>query len=438
MPSTLRRLLSLAPLLLLPVSLWCGATAGTLWAEDWPRWGGVRGDDSWQGPKLRESWPAEGLKRLWQRPLGGGYGGVAAVGSRVLVMERQTEPKERERLLCCDAATGQELWLYETAVEYGKLDYGNGPRAMPVIDDNRVYLLGALGHFACLEVETGKLIWKHELRESHGARIPTWGLAASPLIVGNLVIVHPGGTPNACWVAFDKQTGREVWRTGDDPAGYAIPVLIDAPSGPLLIGWSPTHIVGMLPGDGQIVWKIPYEITYGVSIATPIYHENLVFISGYWHGSKAIRLGKQPGDHELAWEENRFLRGLMAQPIFRDGHVYTIDKQFGLTCFALQTAEKKWDCGHRVVERGANPQATLTWLNDTDRALIFNENGDLILARLNPAGYDERARAHLIDRKERSPLWAHPAYAGNRVFVRSDSEFIAYELPVDAAGTGTQ
>ena len=170
-----------------------------------------------------------------------------------------------------------------------------------------------------------------------------------------------------------------------------------------------------------------------VSIATPIYHENLVFISGYWHGSKAVRLGKEPADHELAWEENKFLRGLMAQPIYREGHVYTIDKQFGLTCFELRTAQKKWDCDHRVVERGANPQATLTWLNDTDRALIFNENGDLILARLTPAGYEERARAHLIDRKERSPLWAHPAYAGNRVFVRSDSEFIAYELPVEPA-----
>ncbi|MFN9374667.1 MAG: PQQ-binding-like beta-propeller repeat protein, partial [Planctomycetaceae bacterium] len=250
MPITFRFRLPHAPLLLLPMALWMSALAGTVRAEDWPRWGGPRGNETWRGPKLREQWPTEGLKRLWQRPLGGGYGGVAAVGDRVLVMDRQTEPTERERLLCCDAATGREQWLYETPVEYGKLDYGNGPRAMPVIDGNRVYVLGALGHFACLELETGKLLWKYELRDSHGARIPTWGLAASPLILGQLVIVHPGGTPNACWVAFDKQTGKEVWRSGDDPAGYAIPVLVEAPSGPLLIGWSPTHIVGMLPRDG--------------------------------------------------------------------------------------------------------------------------------------------------------------------------------------------
>lgn len=397
-------------------------------AEEWPHWGGPRGDETWRGPPIAEQWPASGLPRLWRQPLGGGYGGLATEAGRVYVQDRVTEPSEQERLLCLDAATGETRWTYAVPVEYGKLDYGNGPRATPTLHDGRVYALGALGHLACLEAATGKVIWRHELRETHQAAISTWGLSGSPVVYRDLLLVHVGG-PGTCMVAFDLATGKERWRGGDDPAGYATPVVIDAPSGPLLICWTPEHIVGQLPTTGKVVWKIPYKITYGVSIATPIYREGLVFISGYWDGSKAIRLGHQPESAELAWEENRFLRGLMAQPIYRDGHVYTIDKQFGLTCFELQTAQKKWDCGHRVVERGRNPQASLTWIDDSGKALLFNENGDLILARLEPSGYNELTRAHLIDRRENAPIWAHPAYSGRRVFVRSDSELIACELP---------
>ncbi|MCY2962555.1 MAG: PQQ-like beta-propeller repeat protein [Planctomycetota bacterium] len=400
-------------------------------APSWPRWGGPRGDETWRGPRLPATWPKSGLKRVWHRELGGGYGGVAVVEGRVYVMDRQTEPVERERLVCRDAETGADIWIHEYPVEYGKLDYGNGPRGTPTIADGRVYTLGALGGLACVDAKTGKSVWHHDLKATHGARIPAWGLAASPLLWNELVIVHPGGAEGACLIAFDRLTGAERWRSGDDPAGYATPTVVESPAGPQLICWSPENILGVDPATGKLNWKIPYKVTYGVSIATPIYHENLVFVSGYWEGSKTVRLGKNATFAELAWEENKFLRGLMAQPIYRDKHVYTIDKQFGLTCFELSTGKKLWDCGNTVVERGRNPQATLTWIGDEDRALILNENGDLILARLNPKSYQEQGRTHIIDRKENSPIWAHPAYAGKRVYARSDTELVCVELPAE-------
>jgi hypothetical protein len=221
-----------------------------------------------------------------------------------------------------------------------------------------------------------------------------------------------------------------VWRAANDPAGYATPVIVESPSGPQLIAWTPEHILGIDPGSGRINWSLPYEVLYGVSIATPIYRNGTVFVTGYWAGSKAIRLGEHPEDAELIWEENRYLRGLMAQPLYRDGHVFTIDKQFGLTCFELSTGKKIWDDGNQVTPRGRNPQATLVWLGDGDRAIILNELGDLILARLNTNGYLEQSRTNIITRHENAPIWAHPAYAGNRVYARSDSELVCVELPV--------
>jgi hypothetical protein len=155
-----------------------------------------------------------------------------------------------------------------------------------------------------------------------------------------------------------------------------------------------------------------------------------VFVTGYWAGSKAIRLGKRPEDAEMIWEENRYLRGLMAQPLYRGGHVYSIDKAFGLTCFELSTGKKVWDDGNKMTPRGHNPQATLVWLGDADRAIILNELGDLILARLSPKGYEEQSRTNIIAAKEGSPIWAHPAYAGNCVYARSDSELVCVKLPV--------
>jgi hypothetical protein len=117
----------------------------------------------------------------------------------------------------------------------------------------------------------------------------------------------------------------------------------------------------------------------------------------------------------------------MSQPLYRDGHGYLLDKEYGLTCFKLATGEKLWDDDHRMTPRGRNPQATLVWLNDGDRAIILNADGDLILARLNVDGYHEQSRTRII-----GETWAHPAYAGARVFARSDSQLVCYGLPVVA------
>ncbi|MFN0055181.1 MAG: PQQ-binding-like beta-propeller repeat protein [Planctomycetales bacterium] len=402
----------------------------TAFPEDWPRWGGPRGDETWKAPKLPERWPEAGLPPVWSVPIGGGYGGVAVVADRVYVMDHVREPIEQERLLCFDARTGERLWTHAYEVQYGKLDYGNGPRGTPTVDREKVYTLGAVGRVCCVDAARGDLLWTKNFPKEYGANppIPTWGLAASPLLWEDLVITHPGADGGGCLIAFHRDTGDEVWRASEDPAGYATPILIASPSGPLLVSWTPENVLGLNPRTGQIHWSIPYKVNYGVSIATPIYHDEILFVTGYWEGSKAIRLGKKPSDATLLWEENRFLRGLMAQPLYRKGHVYTLDKSHGLTCFQLATGKKLWDDKHQTTPRGRNPQATLVWLEDEDRAIILNELGELILARLNPQGYHERSRTRIIEPRERSPIWAHPAYAGSRVYARSDTELVCVEL----------
>jgi outer membrane protein assembly factor BamB len=390
-------------------------------AEDWPRWRGVRGDGTWQAPPLPERWPAAGPRRVWARPIGGGYAGLTVAGGRLYTLDRQPRPAASpdapdgtERVLCFDATDGKPLWQHAYPARYGPLGgYNNGPRAAPTVHDGRVYTFGAVGHVCCLDTATGKLLWVHDTVRDFQARVPEWGFAASPVIDGDRVIVHPGADGGS-YIAFDSRTGREVWRSLSDPAGYCTPVLIDAPGGRQLIAWTPENVHGLDPATGQRLWSVPYQVTYGVAIATPVYRDGVVFVTGYWEGSKAIRLGPKPADATLVWEDAK-LRGLMSQPLYRDGFLYTLDHAKGLVCTELATGKPRWD-DHRLTPRGRNPQATLVWAGDGDRALIVNSQGELIVARLSPQGYREDSRVKVIG----GHVWSHPAFAGRHLFVRSD------------------
>jgi outer membrane protein assembly factor BamB len=357
---------------------------------------------------------------LWRQPIGGGYAGVVAVGGRVCTLDYQKQPQEVERVLCFDAATGKPLWSHRYRVRYGKLSYGNGPRACPAVVGDHVYTLGAVGHLHCLDWATGKPVWSKDLVRECKASLPNWGFSASPLIVDDRVIIQAGIEPDGCLVALDRRTGREVWRSLGDAPGYATPILANIGGTRQLVCWTPSNVRGLEPGTGKLLWTVPFEVTYGSAIADPICQDGLVFVSSYYAGAKAIRPGRDSA--KVVWEDHRNLRGLMSVPLYRDGHVYLLDKRNGVTCFELRTGKKRWDDGNRSTPKGRNPQATLVWAGG-DRALILNAEGDLILARLSPAGYREEARTNII-----GPTWAHPAYVGDCVFARNDSELVCVSL----------
>ncbi|MFH1301887.1 MAG: PQQ-binding-like beta-propeller repeat protein [Planctomycetota bacterium] len=413
--------------------------------EEWPQWRGPRGDGTWNGPSLKTVWPKTGLKKLWEREIGGGYGGISVAQRRLYLMDRpaasseeqkkaegihghRIERKNVEQVLCFDALTGQPLWSHAYPSAYDQLEYGNGPRVAPTVIDGFVYTLGTMGDVYCFAADTGKVIWNTHLVKDFGGKVPQWGYAAAPYVIGDLVILMPGGEEQGTAIlALDRKTGKERWRSLSDQAGYATPLLIQHAGHAQLIVWSPNHIHSVAPRSGQHFWSVPYKVTYGVAIASPIEKEGLVFVAGYWEGSKAIQLGERPQDAKLKWEDRRVLRGLMSQPLYRDGYAYLLDKQFGLTCFEYSTGKKIWDDGGKMTPGNSrNPQATLVWLNQSARTLILNSDGDLILAELTPAGYQELARTNLI-----GETWAHPAYAETRVYARSNTKLVAYELPTD-------
>ncbi len=255
-----------------------------------------------------------------------------------------------------------------------------------------------------------------------GARHGAWGFAASPFLRKETVILHLGAEGGGSVVALDKTTGKEIWRAGNDPAGYCTPELIEHEGREQLIQWGPEQVQSFDPDSGRALLTYPYPITYGVSIAQPLFRDGILLVSGYWHGTKALRLGD--GKPSLLWEEQRKLCGLMSAPLFKDGLVYLLDKTEGLSCFRLSDGKILWQDGNRLTPKDRNPQMSMVWLDQTQGlAALLNASGELIYARLSAAGAEELARHQVIGK-----TWAHPAFAGNRLFARSDRELAAWEL----------
>ena len=183
--------------------------------------------------------------------------------------------------------------------------------------------------------------------------------------------------------------------------------------------------MGLPVGGGEEYWNVPYEVKYGVSIAKPIFEEGIVLVCGYWNGSRAIELSNGGKSAKLLWSEEEKIRGLMAQPLYREGVVYLLDRTHGLTAFLLKSGEILWRDNHQLTLAGRNPHASMVWLNaKVGDALSLNAEGELVYLNLNPNGYKEYWREQVC-----GETWAHPAYAGDQVFARDDRSLSCWKLP---------
>lgn len=390
-------------------------------AEDWPHWRGPHLDGSWNPKDIPADFARKEPERVWKKDIGAGFGGVTTSGSRVYVMDRVRTPREVERVLCFDAESGSSLWQQSWEVSYGGMEYGTGPRASVNISEGKAFTLGATGVASCFDAVTGRVIWQVDTVQTYGAKIPKWGFAASPVTDGSRVLLHVGANGGSV-LALDKNSGKEVWRGGPDPAGYCTPEIITHAGTRQLIAWGPENVQSLDPDSGRVNWTFPYKITYGVSIAQPLYHDGILLVSGYWHGAKALRLGEK--SPSLLWENQDKICGLMSAPLFKDGVVYMLDKTRGLQAFELKTGKILWSDENTLTPKGSNPQMSLVWMQESaNLAALLNADGELVYVTLQPDKRVELARWQIIGK-----TWAHPAFAGSRIFARSDKELSAWRL----------
>ena len=410
-------------------------------AADWPQWMGARRDGVWDEKDAARRLDLAGASLVWETPAGGGYAGPAVSGGRVFIAARHAQPVSdtskglpgEESLRCHDAADGRLLWERRWPALY-RIDYPSGPRATPTVHDDCVYFLGAEGRLACCATDDGRVLWMHELQPLLGCTAPTWGFAGHPLVFEDLVIVLAGGDGTTC-VAFDRRTGAEKWRAlSSRQAGYCPPTLVRADGRDLLVVWHGEAINGLDPRSGKVLWSLPRETRFGVSMASPVAHGDRLLVSAFWWGSRMMRLVPD-GPPETIWETQResdtrteHLNALMCTPLLVDGHLYGVCSYGQLRCLEWDTGRRKWETFAATSDREARwGNAFLTRVGRTGNDfLVAGERGELVHAALDPEGFHEKGRHQLIapdcpDVKERKVVWSHPAYAGTCVFWRNDS-----------------
>jgi outer membrane protein assembly factor BamB len=417
-------------------------------ADDWPQWMGPQRDSVWRETGIIDKFPANGPDVRWKAAIHGGYSGPAVAGGRVFVTDyirragdASNDPSNRnelqgtERILCFEMSTGTELWKHEYHCPY-HISYPAGPRTTPTVDGDRVYTLGAEGHLVCCDVRTGEVIWTKELKRDYGVSAPLWGFCAHPLVDGDRLICVVGGEGSVA-VAFDKKTGRELWRalSAKEP-GYCPPSIIQAAGTRQLLIWHAEAICSLNPETGNVYWTVPLEPAYCMSIAQPRRFDDYLFASGIGNVSALLKIDSDQPGASVEWKgtnKNSVYSG-NSTPVIDDGVVYGSDCQGGhLQAFDLKSGERLWQT--YAPTTGTNRRAshgTAFLVKNGDRYVLFSETGELIFARLSREKYDEIDRCKILEPTGeafgRSVVWSHPAYANRCVFARNDKELVCVSL----------
>ncbi|HUR47434.1 MAG TPA: PQQ-binding-like beta-propeller repeat protein [Candidatus Saccharimonadales bacterium] len=381
-------------------------------------WTGYRGpkrDGHYTERSIATNWPASGLKPLWRQPVGGGYASFAVSEGRAFTIEQR---RDQEVATAYAIDSGAELWAVGWKAEFTEQLGGDGPRATPVADGTLVYFLGALGELRCLDTASGKMLWRRNIVEDTHAPLLVYGMAASPLIIGEKLIVTPGGPRTYSVLALNKKTGETIWHALDDEAAYSSPMEVELAGKRQLLVVCETRAVGLDPDGGKLLWEFPWVVAMGNrNISQPLLlSSNRFFLSaGYGTGCVAVEVNQSgPNYSARAVWRNKNLKNKFSSSVFHNGNIYGLDEDL-LTCLNAETGSREWKEG-----RYGYGQLLLA----SDRLVILSGSGELALVAARSDRHLELARFSAIQGK----TWNHPAINDGRILLRNSREMACFDL----------
>jgi outer membrane protein assembly factor BamB len=425
-------------------------------AEDWPQWMGPNRDAVWPETGILDKFPKDGPKVLWRIPVAGGYAGPAVVGNRVFVTDYLTQDAIKtgsggpadfvradltgvERVLCFSADKGELVWKHEYDCRY-KISYSAGPRCTPTVCGGKVYTLGAMGRLVCLDSQKGTVLWSKDFPKDYGVTAPLFGFCGHPLIVGGKLICIVGGDGTTA-MAFDKETGKELWRAlSSRETGYSPPTLIDAGGKKQLLIWHGEGLNALDPETGKRYWSHKLAPWQGVVVMAPRKDGEFLFAGTVFSTAVALKLAADEPAVTQVWGSPKKMKdaGLFPMnmtPFAEGGVLYGVDQPGQFRAVKIATGERLWESWLPVTgkdESGPVYSGTVFVVKNADRFFLFNEKGELIIARLSPQGYEEVSRWKMLDPTGvyggRDYVWSHPAFANRCVYARNDKELVCASL----------
>lgn len=396
-----------------------------LMTAEWP---GFRGRDRAghvSGARLATNWAVASPKALWKVPVGPGWSSFA-VAEPLLFTQEQRGPNET--VVCYEAQTGREVWSRAVEARFDEALGGPGPRATPTLASNAVFVTGATGKFLRLNPTDGAVEWQVDLKEASGrAAIPNWGFAASPLVVGPVVVVYAGGPGTNGVLAFDVLTGARRWSAAAGAESYSSPQLTRLAGEDLVLMLSNEGLVGIDPLNGNerldYAWKF---MNYRALQPAFVGDDTVLLPTGMNTGTRAVRITKTNG--QLGGQELWTSRNL--KPDFSDfvahaGYAYGFDGGI-FACIDLKTGERRWKGG-----RYGKGQVLL--LDDLALLLVAAESGEVALLRADPGELVQLGSFQALEGK----TWNHPVVVGDRLYVRNAQQAAAFQFaPPNSAPDG--
>jgi outer membrane protein assembly factor BamB len=408
--------------------------------SDWPTFLGPTSNSVSPETGILKEWPREGLKVVWEAQMGLGFAPPVTSRGRLFHFDRFGDDN---RLTCRNAETGKLIWKFQYATDYEDLyGYSPGPRACPIVDDDRVYIQGPEGMLHCLTIADGQVLWKIDTRKAYHFHQNFFGVGSVPVVEGDLLIVPIGGSPKGPRprdlrdakgdgtgiVAFDKRTGKEVYRLTDELASYASPIVTTINGRRWGLYFARGGLVGFEPKTGKVDFRFPWraKVEESVNASNPIVIGDQVLVTECY-GPGAALLKVSPGKAEPVWTDkdkddprDKSLACHWNTPIHVDGYVYGSsgrhENEALLRCVKLATGEVMWQ------ERNLS-RASLTLVDG--HFLCLTERGELLLLKVNPKKFEPVAK-WVTDLDY--PSWAAPVVSHGLMYIRGKDRLICAEL----------
>ena len=376
----------------------------------WPGFRGPHRDDVIAGVRIVTDWSQKPPVELWRRPVGPGWSSFAVHGN-LIYTEEQRGPDEV--VACYEATTGKPVWAHRDPVRFWESNGGAGPRATPTFNNGRVYTFGATGILNALDAATGAVVWSRSAASDTHTKVPGWGFASSPLVLGDTVIIATSGK----LAAYDAATGEPRWTGPDGGDSYSSPHLVTIGGVAQIVLMSGHGATGVAPADGKVLWQYAWRADTRIVQPALISDGDLLMSAGTGTGMRRVALAEGPGGWTVQerWSSNG-LKPYFNDFVVHEGHAYGFDGSI-LACIDVTDGKRVWKGG-----RYGNGQLVL--LADQDVLLVLSEEGELALVGAAPDQFKELAHFPAIEGK----TWNHPVLAGDELLVRNGQEMAAFRL----------